>query len=336
MKANLLARFSAGAILLSQVASLTVEYKAKYFTDTTLICNDTALQLPYTTFLKYWILPNGTLLQWSFPGDRKYKIGAAPGFNLTISNIDDPDFDWYYCVILWDNYIYLTHSIKVGLNVNGADYDDLYSVYKSSAVIGGIAGASVALILSLCCLVYWCKYSEVNTENKENTSTTVSDSKTCSSADSCVSKNEAEQEAIYVLEKAVKSFDEETYKTHSQDSCASRRRGFDLRRLGSFTGDSLEETLPPPPPLSSLSDDASQHAEIVDMYDRVPPGTRTSVPQHGVEGDVYAQPSDCAAYINPGLELEEGEVETSLKTIIGAVDILDSSEFQEHIVDEHL
>ncbi|XP_045206675.2 uncharacterized protein LOC123558898 [Mercenaria mercenaria] len=197
------------------VSSVEVEFKAEYYSNVTLVCDDTLLGLPYTTYKKYWILPNGTALQWSYePGNysSRFSVGESPGFNLTIANVDEDDFGWYYCVILWDNYIYLVHTIKVGLNVNGALYKELLDQYRKSAIIGLIAGAVTATVLGLFCLLYWCRYSEVNTENDEKREKlNKSDAKNDTSDEN--SKTDTvygeEKEAIYELDKAVKGYDDD-------------------------------------------------------------------------------------------------------------------------------
>lgn len=193
-------------------SAITVEFQAEYFSNTTIQCNHRLLNLPYTAFKKYWITPNGTTIQWSHaPQNRsKFLVGETPDFNLTINYIDDADYGWYICVILWDNYIYLVHSMKIGLNVNGALYPQLSGHYLSNAIIGLIAGGSAAALIALLCLLYWCRYSEVNTENEDKTE------KTTESRGKKVKKNFTfsenttlkETEAIYELDKAVKCFDD--------------------------------------------------------------------------------------------------------------------------------
>ena len=350
--------------------ALTVEFKAKYYADTTLTCDAASLQLPYTTFKIYWALPDGSFLNWFYTGDEKYTVGEGPEFNLTINNIDDRDFGWYYCVILWDNYIYLTHSIKVGLNVNGADYEDMYDGYRNSALIGGIMAAGTAFLLALCCLVYWCRYSEVNMVNKPKklkAPTSRSSSKSGSS-DSSKGTVSAEQEAIYVLDKAVKGF-EGPYSLPSIDSSnvGHPAAGFDLRRLSSFKGnnspnlsqgDDSEYTLPPPPPPPPLMTSSMTEqllAQVIDTYDHVTRGVRTSTvttTDGDIEchADIYAVPSesnDHPTYMNPEVDGHGGFkeasacdqdelMETNDKAEIGAVDIVDSSEFQEQINDQIL
>lgn len=197
-------------------AAVTVEFKTEYYSTTTLVCDDSLLNLPYTTFKKYWILPDGRALQWSYKPSNtsRYVVGESPGFNLTISRVTDEDFGWYYCVILWDNYIYLLHSLKIGLNADGASYKELLDEYRRSATIGIIAATSIAILIGLLCLLDWCKYSEANTENDEKPNTKKESQGNVNETSSEVEIADAkEMLAIYELDKAVNGHhdgDEET------------------------------------------------------------------------------------------------------------------------------
>ncbi|XP_060605511.1 uncharacterized protein LOC132758011 [Ruditapes philippinarum] len=206
------------SIVLRFVSSVEVEFKAEYFSNFTLTCDDKLLALPYTTFKKYWILPNGSVIQWwhESGNNSRYFVGESPDFNLTITNVDEEDFGWYYCVILWDNYIYLVHTLKIGLNVNGALYKDLLDQYRKSAIIGLIAGGVTAALLSLFCLLYWCRYSEVNTKNdvkkekaKVKTKSNKNDDSSSDSNSKANTDSTKENEAIYELDKAVKGYDDD-------------------------------------------------------------------------------------------------------------------------------
>lgn len=357
-------------LVVTLTSGLTVNHKAKYYSNTTLACDDTLLGLPYTTFKKFWTLPNGSVVQWSHAPDQKYQLGSFPGFNLTITNIDDADFGWYYCIILWDDYIYLIHSIKIGLNVNGADYESLYDAYKKNAIIGGIAAASTAVVLSLSCLVYWCRYSEVNNENKEGDKEKDKRCGTCkpcssrtssssSISDSENTKDNEEREAIYVLDKAVKGFDEDIYTAYNSDT-SSRGAvavGFDLRRLSenSFkAGRSIfrrldyneledstsDDALPPPPPLMVDPVEETQvKASVLETYDQLPHGIRTSnshetnVKAEKYDG-IYANPD--VEYMNPCSDTKDVLERQKSNNKEQLVDVLDSTEFQDQITDELL
>ena len=97
-----------------------------------------------------------------FSDDPKYHVGYPPAHNLTIRNLNHKEFGWYYCIILWDNYNYFADSVKVGLNIDGALYDDLYEEYKVKAITGSLAAAAVFIILSLSCAIwhYKCRKEE--------------------------------------------------------------------------------------------------------------------------------------------------------------------------------
>lgn len=267
-------------LLAPKVLTVSMEFKAEYFSNTTLVCDDRLLNLPYTTFKKYWILPNGTALQWSHdPGNSsRFIVGEYPDFNLTITQIDEDDFGWYYCVILWDNYIYLVHTIKVGLNVNGALYEELLDQYKKSAITGLIAGASTATLLGLFCLLYWCRYSETNTKNDDKTKKTEHGKRDSTGNKSSTDTVYAtEKEAIYELDKAVKGFDDDATvvgdgevavgfndeENEETNSVVEDGKPGKISRLVSFQEETIleeraeirsnddetfDELLPPPPP----------------------------------------------------------------------------------------
>ena len=105
-------------------------------------------------------------------------------------NINHVDFGWFYCVILWDNYHYLVDSVKVGLNVDGALYDELSEKYRQSALTGGLAAGSVFIILFLSCLIWHYRYG------KRESKTVV-------------------KEAVYDFDKASKSFETTTDRTET-------------------------------------------------------------------------------------------------------------------------
>lgn len=200
--------------------AVTVEFKTEYYSTTTLVCDDRLLNLPYTTFKKYWILPDGRALQWNYKPSNtsRYVVGDSPAFNLTISVVNDADFGWYYCVILWDNYIYLLHSLKIGLNADGASYKVLLDDYRRNATIGIIAATSVALLLGLLCLLDWCKYSEENTENDENPNKKKdSQSNVNETSNELETADTNEVLAIYELDKAVNGHDDGDEETVAGD-----------------------------------------------------------------------------------------------------------------------
>ena len=270
------------------VSSVEIEFKAEYYSNATLVCDDRLLRLPYTTFKKYWILPNGSTIQWSHvPGNSsRYFIGESPGFNLTITNINDEDFGWYYCVILWDNYIYLVHTMKIGLNVNGALYKELLDQYRKSVIIGLLAGGVTAAILSLFCLLYWCRYSEVNTENvekdakKNKSKVELKSDKNYNDFDDSNKSTAStkENEAIYELDSAVKGHEDDDATIIGDGEIAiGIKKGDDdtedggmpvtifepvsatneitqpkVRRCSDEDGDCYNEVIPLPPPLPPL------------------------------------------------------------------------------------
>ena len=143
---------------------VTIDYKAEYYSNVTLFCNHEVLNLPYTPFKIYWILPDESVLQ---PNDvsrrEKYIVGKPPNYNLTIIKVNDDDFDRYYCVILWDNSIYLVHTILVDLELDGERFSE---IYRRGVMIGGISAAATLTVLCALSLVYYFRYRGTGLEYK--------------------------------------------------------------------------------------------------------------------------------------------------------------------------
>ena len=184
--------------LLRSTNALTTKFQAAHKSNTTLFCNYPHFQMSVTPWQIYWILPNETVIQpWpKFPGDGKYKIGYPPAHNLTVMNLNHEDFGWYYCIILWDNYHYLADSVKVGLNVDGALYDELTEEYKNKVITGSVAAGSVFVILCAGCAIWHYRFRENKPEPAEETEEYDFDDAIKSFGDT-VDKDETEIEEIY-------------------------------------------------------------------------------------------------------------------------------------------
>ncbi|KAH3755162.1 hypothetical protein DPMN_189849 [Dreissena polymorpha] len=154
------------SFVFAKTDAVTVGFYGVYYGNTTVHCDDKALSMPYITYRKYWIIPNGSMLGWDHKPDDKYTVGVWPTFNLTIANLGDYDFGYYYCVVQWDNPRYVVHSIRIKLMPN---YETLVWGYGKRAIIGGLVSGVVTVIVTVTCLAYWCKFSEHNTINEDKT-----------------------------------------------------------------------------------------------------------------------------------------------------------------------
>lgn len=110
---------------------------------------------------RYWLLPNGDLIKVQTKTEH---LNFDSNFTLTVEKIDDPDFGYYYCLMVRsDNTI---GKIRHGLNVDGADFSGLLEKYRKNAIIGGIAAGTLFVIVSGFCLVWQLRYQRRDQRNK--------------------------------------------------------------------------------------------------------------------------------------------------------------------------
>lgn len=181
--------------LLKTVVTLTMKLQAAHNSNTTLYCNYPHFKMPVTPWQIYWILPNETVIQPRFAGDSKFHVGRPPAYNLTVMNLNHKDFGWFYCVILWDNWNYFVDSVKVGLNVDGAVYDELYEEYKAKVITGSIAAGSVFVILCLSCAIWHYRCGDEGIKAEEKTETYDFD-QVIKSFDKVIDANESNTETV--------------------------------------------------------------------------------------------------------------------------------------------
>ena len=137
--------------------------KVPYFTSTYFYCESHAVNTSHLrTSIESvtWILPDNTILKqgqmW------KKATVSAGGYNITISEINDDVFGYYYCIVVMNpmgNVPSEVKSIQFGLNIDGADFSDLREHYRKSAIIGGIAAAVMAVVFGVGCLVWHYRYT---------------------------------------------------------------------------------------------------------------------------------------------------------------------------------
>lgn len=141
----------------------SVDLRQEYFTTAVFHCNKTEHNFTNTSSVsaRYWLLPNGSFVSGSHNGSH---ITVDSDFTLTVNKIDDIDFGYYFCLFIRSDYT--ADNIKHGLNVDGPYFGDLAAIYSRKAMIGGIAGGSLFVILAGTCLVSQFGYHKRNQRNK--------------------------------------------------------------------------------------------------------------------------------------------------------------------------
>lgn len=152
--------------------------KVEYFKPATLSCDDIQYNITTTSdpeiMKKYWILPTGKRIDQSSEAPvllgqiKQWEISPDPIFNITINKVDDVDFGYYYCIIVYTNHSIL--AIQQGLNIDGADFSSLIEQYKYNAMVGGIAAAVLFASIAGLCIVYNFRYSKKKGASAKDTS----------------------------------------------------------------------------------------------------------------------------------------------------------------------
>ena len=142
------------------------DYHLEYYTTLVLTCDETEYNFTKTSpESKYWLFPDGNLQKETKPENKTHVIGTdMSNFTLTIKRLDDPDFGWYYCIIVWTDHS--LNRIRHGVNVHGAYYGDLLARYRHNAMIGGIAAAVLFVILAGTCVVWHCRHKNRDARSK--------------------------------------------------------------------------------------------------------------------------------------------------------------------------
>lgn len=152
--------------------------KVEYFKPATLPCDDIRYNISTSTNStikkKYWILPTGKRIDQNSEAPvllgqiEQWKISASPNFTITLNKVDDIDFGYYYCIVVYDNYSIL--AIQQGLNIDGADFSSLIEQYKHNAMIGGIAAAVLFGTIAGLCIVWNFRFSKKKGASSKDTS----------------------------------------------------------------------------------------------------------------------------------------------------------------------
>ena len=162
---------------------MAVNIQVEYYTEVILDCDETEYNFTQSNpASKYWLLPDGNLTKETNPSNKNVLIGTdMSNLTLTIKRLDDSDFGWYYCIIVWNDHT--LDKIRHGVNVDGAYFGDLLEKYRHNAMIGGIAAAILFAILAGSCIIWHCRYR----------------------------RNDARNQAVDDLDKAIEGFDTKVY-----------------------------------------------------------------------------------------------------------------------------
>ena len=146
------------------VVCMAYEYHLKYYAELTISCDETEYNFTHTNPAnKYWLLPDGNLIHET--DDKTMAVGKdMTNFTLTLKRLDDPDFGWYYCIIVWNDHS--VSQIRHGVNIDGPYYGDLLERYRHNAMIGGIAAAILFAILAGSCIIWHCRYQKHDDGNQ--------------------------------------------------------------------------------------------------------------------------------------------------------------------------
>ena len=140
------------------------EYHLEYYAELTISCDETEYNFTHTNPAnKYWLLPDGNLIHET--DDKRMAVGKdMTNFTLTLKRLDDHDFGWYYCIIVWNDHS--VSQIRHGVNIDGPYYGDLLERYRHNAMIGGIAAAILFAILAGSCIIWHCRYQKHDDGNQ--------------------------------------------------------------------------------------------------------------------------------------------------------------------------
>ncbi|KAH9495997.1 hypothetical protein Btru_014848 [Bulinus truncatus] len=104
-------------------------------------------------FRYLWILPNTEVLnETKVAANQHYSI-QSNGSVLLIHNIDKPDFGVYHCLVQkYPDNIYAV--VKLGININGPFFGNLWELYAYNLKIGIISGIIVLIVMGMFCYNY--------------------------------------------------------------------------------------------------------------------------------------------------------------------------------------
>ncbi|ELU02408.1 hypothetical protein CAPTEDRAFT_208831 [Capitella teleta] len=100
---------------------------------------------PNDTIPMAWMLPDFTILPLNYTSERL--TVDEYGYNLSITNVEKADFGLYHCMMITEDD--LTYMNRLGLNVKGPYFEDIWDKYETNFLIGVCAfGSFLFLALS--------------------------------------------------------------------------------------------------------------------------------------------------------------------------------------------
>lgn len=139
------------------------DIQISYYSSLSMVCTDNDTNIPSNTII-YWITNNVVVISNNTPEQElpdRLQI-STNGNALNISKIDDNQFGYYTCVMVFPN-----RTIDVrrwGVNIDGADFSDLEKEYRNNAIVGGIAAAVMVVMFGGGCLVWHFRYRKRSKE----------------------------------------------------------------------------------------------------------------------------------------------------------------------------
>uniref|UniRef100_A0A0B7A588 Ig-like domain-containing protein n=1 Tax=Arion vulgaris TaxID=1028688 RepID=A0A0B7A588_9EUPU len=144
--------FMISAITGSEYGTKNWNQKLMYKATANLTCEDANFDPMRQQDANYhWLLPSGEVVGIvTQPSNDRYNF-VNNGSTLLIKSIDKTDFGVYFCLVTTNSERLVYRSIKLGLNVDGPYFGDLWERYSPNLKMGFLASGVVFLIMSMFC-----------------------------------------------------------------------------------------------------------------------------------------------------------------------------------------
>ncbi|XP_059151172.1 uncharacterized protein LOC131937625 [Physella acuta] len=103
-----------------------------------------------------WMLPSNHLIDVNTiddMNDDRYELWNN-GSILLVKNIDKEDFGFYFCLVMLGEQKSVQRIVKLGINVDGPYFGDMWDKYSGNLKTGLISGGIVALVMAMFCYNY--------------------------------------------------------------------------------------------------------------------------------------------------------------------------------------
>ncbi|XP_045203900.2 uncharacterized protein LOC123556899 [Mercenaria mercenaria] len=145
-----------------------MDISQKYFSDVSIICNETSFQNTSernnddpVVMNRIWLLPNGDIIRTAPNSDSLAKVHVSQLNDtsvLHIRKIDDVDFGVYWCIQVWNDSS--ISVVKHTVNIDGPPMHEFYEQQKKNAIVGAISAGVVLGIILLVYIVWYFQCSE--------------------------------------------------------------------------------------------------------------------------------------------------------------------------------